>query len=83
VDVPGRGADVPMVLKAHFYVKAWKGGDVPRRIGRTKGELNLKLHIVCHGSSKTGGASQHDTTDAPTPSPQTASSQQSSSKHYQ
>jgi hypothetical protein len=41
-----------MVLKAHFYVKAWKGGDVPRRIGRTKGELNLKLHTVCHGEGR-------------------------------
>ena len=24
-------------------------GDVPRRIGRTKGGLNSKLHVVCDG----------------------------------
>ena len=27
-----------------------KKGDVPRRIGRTKGGLNSKLHVVCDGA---------------------------------
>ena len=29
-----------------------KKGDVPRRIGRTKGGLNSKLHVVCNGQGK-------------------------------
>ena len=29
-----------------------KRGDVPRRIGRTKGGLNSKLHAVCDGTGR-------------------------------
>ena len=31
---------------------AYKKGDVPRRIGRTKGGLNSKLHAVCDGTGR-------------------------------
>lgn len=34
-------------LKAHHGGKLAQKGDVPRRIGRTKGGLNSKLHTVC------------------------------------
>lgn len=30
----------------------FKKGDVPRRIGKTKGGLNSKLHAVCDGSGR-------------------------------
>ena len=30
----------------------FKKGAVPRRIGRTKGGLNSKLHVVCDGAGK-------------------------------
>src|SRR6185503_2677581 len=32
--------------------KPLKKGAVPRRIGRTKGGLNLKLHAVCDGQGR-------------------------------
>jgi len=34
-------------LKAHRTAASRSKGDVPRRIGRTKGRLNSKLHAVC------------------------------------
>jgi transposase len=40
-------------LKAHRTAASLlKKGDVPRRIGRTKGGLNSKLHAVCDGAGK-------------------------------
>lgn len=40
-------------LKAHRTAASLlKNGDVPRRIGRTKGGLNSKLHTVCDGDSR-------------------------------
>jgi transposase len=40
-------------LKAHRTAASLlKKGDVPRRIGRTKGGLNSKLHAVCDGQGK-------------------------------
>jgi transposase len=40
-------------LKAHRTAASrLKKGDVPRRIGRTKGELNSKLHAVCDGHGR-------------------------------
>ncbi len=34
------------------YIIAFKKGPVPRRIGRTKGGLNSKLHAVCDGQGR-------------------------------
>lgn len=40
-------------LKAHRTAASLlKKGDVPRRIGRTKGGLNSKLHTVCDGKGR-------------------------------
>ena len=40
-------------LKAHRTAASLlKKGDVPRRIGRTKGGLNSKLHTVCDGDGR-------------------------------
>ena len=40
-------------LKAHRTAACrLKKGDVPRRIGRTKGGLNSKLHAVCDGEGR-------------------------------
>jgi transposase len=39
-------------LKAHRCRQSTKWGDVPRRIGRTKGGLNSKLHAVCDGTGR-------------------------------
>jgi transposase len=40
-------------LKAHrTAVSLLKGGLYPRRIGRTKGGLNSKLHAVCDGEGR-------------------------------
>jgi transposase len=40
-------------LKAHRTAASLlKKGDVPRRIGRTKGGLNSKLHAVCDGHGR-------------------------------
>jgi hypothetical protein len=40
-------------LKAHRTAASLlKKGGVPRRIGRTKGGLNSKLHAVCNGEGK-------------------------------
>ena len=40
-------------LKAHRTpASLLKKGDVPRRIGRTKGGLNSKLHAVCDGHGR-------------------------------
>ncbi len=40
-------------LKAHRYgSQPAKKGDIPRRIGRTKGSLNSKLHAVCDGNDR-------------------------------
>ena len=40
-------------LKAHRTAASLlKKGDVPRRIGRTKGGLNSKLHTVCDGEGR-------------------------------
>jgi transposase len=40
-------------LKAHRTAASLQeGGDVPRRIGRTKGGLNSKLHAVCDGTGR-------------------------------
>lgn len=36
-----------MHLKAHHTAACLLKKDVPRRIGRTKGRLNSKLHTVC------------------------------------
>ena len=34
------------------YIIPFKKGPVPRRIGRTKGGLNSKLHAVCDGAGR-------------------------------
>ena len=40
-------------LKAHSHRRQpFKKGPVPRRIGRTKGGLNSKLHAVCDGKGR-------------------------------
>ena len=40
-------------LKAHRTAASlYKKGSVPRRIGRTKGGLNSKLHVVCDGQGR-------------------------------
>ncbi len=40
-------------LKAHRTAASlFKKGSVPRRIGRTKGGLNSKLHVVCDGRGR-------------------------------
>ena len=51
---PGPDGDVIMIdsthLKAHRTAASLsKGGPRPRAIGRTKGGLNSKLHMVCDG----------------------------------
>lgn len=67
-----------------------KKGDVPRRIGRTKGGLNHTFTTwrsttsatssrTCSQSSRTGGASPPATTHPPTPSSRPSASQQPSS----
>jgi transposase len=40
-------------LKVHRTAASLlKGGDSPRCIGRTKGDLNFKLHAVCNGTGR-------------------------------
>ncbi|MEM9429238.1 MAG: IS5 family transposase [Pseudomonadota bacterium] len=49
-------ADTVMIdathLKAHRTAASGQKGAAPRRIGRTKGGLNSKLHAVCDGDGK-------------------------------
>jgi len=49
---PGRIMIDATHLKAPDRGEPAQKGDVPRRIGRTKGGLNSKLHAVCDGTGK-------------------------------
>ncbi|SEN97108.1 putative transposase [Nitrosospira multiformis] len=42
----------PRISRRTYGSQPFKKGDVPRRIGRTKGGLNSKPHAVCDGRSK-------------------------------
>lgn len=39
-------------LKAHRTAASCSNGALPRRIGRTKGGLNSKLHTVCDDTGR-------------------------------
>ncbi|WP_296581757.1 hypothetical protein [Xanthobacter sp.] len=59
--------DAPSLNAHRTAARLLEKGDIPRRIGRTKGGLNSKLHTVCDGD---GPADHHGADRRPDERPQ-------------